>query len=765
MLSRLTSFLARYWFPIALGVLFLLALPGLLLLALDLFGLESATSSWLQENFNVTYSVGIPWFASLLLLLLPLLILLLYFLKLKRKPLQVPSTFLWRKSIEDLHVNSLLQWLRQNVLLLLQLLVVMVLIYGVLNLRVHGRTGKGKHYILMIDNSASMSANDVKPNRLEWARQEALKEIDAAGDDDFGMVLEFNSSAKTVQSRTSDRELLRQAVKSIQPTQRPTNIAEALRLAASLANPYRSTENEASRPEGDRPGMELTYAPVEGTPTEVHIYSDGRFPDVEDFKLGNLKPQFHAAGVPGRENVRNVGIVGASVERDEKEPTKLQVFASLHNYCPFGVSARVELTVAVEGRRDVRPDQQVQLKSRIVLEPKEGDKEPVPYSDEPGEGSAVFELRDLDEATEVLLHLRILEVRDDNGQLVTDTFPLDDQVWLVVGVVRKARVLIVTKGNDVLRSFFDGKSARAVAQVEYLTPAELETEKYLKPALNGTYDLVVFDRCGPAKESDMPRANTFFVGYPPPPWQLAGDGKEGHAVEKLEGPRIKGWMNRHSIMADLRALHEIGIDQAFKMKDLPPRTPRLMEAGNDTPLLLTLNRQAFTDLVMTFPIFTAEDKYNTDWPVRHTSFPLFLANVLYALGNVSDSATEPNVQPGQVKPILPDVSIDEIQVTAPDGSKQTLHRGTRPEFSYGGTERVGIYQISWDGAVQRRFAVNLLDGDESNLQPRTTLNLGDEKIEAGTVPGQPRELWRWVVLAALLLLLLEWYVYNRRVYI
>jgi hypothetical protein len=763
MLSRFTSFLARFWFPIALGVLFLLALPGLILLALDLCGLESATSAWLQENFNLTYSVGIPWFASLLLLLLPLFIILLYFLKLKRKPLQVPSTFLWRKSIEDLHVNSLLQWLRQNVLLLLQLLVVMLLIYGVLNLRVHGRTGKGKHYILMIDSSASMSATDVKPNRLEWAKQEALKEIDAAGDDDFGMVLEFNSSAKTVQSRTSDRELLRQAVKSIQPTQRTTSIAEALRLAASLANPFRSTENEASRPEGDRPGMELTYAPIEGTPTEVHIYSDGRFPGVEDFKLGNLKPQFHAAGIPGMENVRNVGITGASVEREEKEPSKLQVFAGLKNNCPFAVTARVELTVSVNGQRDVRPDQAVKLKGRIVQEPKEGDKEPVPYSDEPGEGSAVFELRELDEATEVLLHLRILELRDDNGQLVTDVFPLDDQVWLVVGVVRKARVLIVSKGDVVLSSFFDSKSTRAVAQVDYLPPTELTTEKYLKPALNGTYDLVIFDRCGPEKESDMPRANTFFVGFPPPPWHL--DGKEGHGVERLEGPRIKGWMNRHSIMADLRALHEIGIDQAFKMKDLPPRTPRLIEAGNDTPLLLTLNRQSFTDLVMTFPILTAEDKYNTDWPVRHTSFPLFLANVLYNLGNVSDTATEPNVQPGQVKSILPDVAIDAVEVIAPDGSKQTLRRGSRPEFTYGATERVGIYQVAWEGTVQRRFAVNLLDSDESNLQPRTSLSLGEEKIDAGVMPGQPRELWRWVVLAALVLLLLEWYVYNRRVYI
>jgi hypothetical protein len=91
-------------------------------------------------------------------------------MKLKRKLLQVPSTFLWRKSIEDLHVNSLFQWLRNNILLILQLLVLLGLIYGILAPRLHGAGGRGKHYILMIDNSASMSATDVAPNRLERAK-------------------------------------------------------------------------------------------------------------------------------------------------------------------------------------------------------------------------------------------------------------------------------------------------------------------------------------------------------------------------------------------------------------------------------------------------------------------------------------------------------------------------------------------------------------------------------------------------------------------
>ena len=57
---------------------------------------------------------------------------LLYFLKLKRQPLEVPSTYLWHRTIEDLHVNSLWQRLRQNLLLFLQLLLLLLAILACL---------------------------------------------------------------------------------------------------------------------------------------------------------------------------------------------------------------------------------------------------------------------------------------------------------------------------------------------------------------------------------------------------------------------------------------------------------------------------------------------------------------------------------------------------------------------------------------------------------------------------------------------------------
>src|SRR5947209_31777 len=190
--SHWLTVLARSWFPLALLALLVMAIPGLVLFALHLSGREAPFNAWLQERFQLTYHIPLAWWLALILLLVPVAIVLLYFLKLKRKPLSVPSTFLWRKSIEDLHVNALFQWLRQNLLLLLQLLVAVFLIYAVMDFRVHGRTHQARHYILMIDNSASMAATDVAPSRLHWAKQEALKEIDGATESDYGMVLVFN---------------------------------------------------------------------------------------------------------------------------------------------------------------------------------------------------------------------------------------------------------------------------------------------------------------------------------------------------------------------------------------------------------------------------------------------------------------------------------------------------------------------------------------------------------------------------------------------
>jgi hypothetical protein len=786
---RYVSFLARYWFPLALGALFLLAVPGLILLALNLMGADGPVNDWLEENFQLSYHLALPGPLALILLLIIPAIILLYFLKLKRKPLEVPSTFLWRKSIEDLHVNSLFQWLRENILLILQVLAVLILIYAVLGFRFHGSTTRGRHYILILDNSASMSANDVSPSRLHWAKQEATKEIDAAGDDDFGMVIVFNSKATTLQTYTSNRSKLRQAVQSIEQTHRPTRIDEALNLADSLANPARSTEDVASRPEGEEPGKERTYVPPQGIASTIHLYSDGRFANLSEAMLaglnsrlrgntsvlGNLNLKYHMAGGTGPESTDNIGIVafnalqlaGETAKTPNPDVKKLQILVRVRNYRFESAAVKLRLDV-VAGGKIIFPEQKLlQIPERKLSK---GEGEDAEAIDEPGEKTATFILPPLDLRTNIVLHAYL--------ENANDAFPLDDEAWLVVGTVRKAKVLIVGRSNPVLEAFFDQEATKRVAKVEHIPAGDLTKDAYRQQARSGQVDLVIFDRCAPADESDMPQANTFFIDRPPPPWQRSS--------VPLKNPYLVVSKKDQPLLKHLTTLWDVGVNEAFrfdikndlgdkakgelklpdsdpKKRVLPPLT-RLIEAGAETPLLFTLPRGAYTDLVMTFPLINAKGDLTTNWPLQ-PSFPLFLRNVLYHLGNVADVVGEASVQPGEPMILRPEAGVQWLKVTPSKGEAVKLSRGQRADFTYGATDSLGVYQVARDDGGQRSFAVNLLDANESHIEPKQEIHIGSERFSAGQERKQPLELWKWIILLALILLLLEWYIYNRRVYI
>jgi hypothetical protein len=72
--------------------------------------------------------------------------------------------------------------------------------------------------------------------------------------------------------------------------------------------------------------------------------------------------------------------------------------------------------------------------------------------------------------------------------------------------------------------------------------------------------------------------------------------------------------------------------------------------------------------------------------------------------------------------------------------------------------------VEWDSG-KRLFAVNLLDPDESNLEPRGEISIGAAKIASGVEQSQPRDLWKWMAGVALLLAVGEWVIYNRRIFI
>jgi len=767
--------LSRIWFPLVVALFLLLALPGVCLLMLHLFGVAGPINVWLEQNLQLTYQPLAPWteaswpLAIILLLAIPALI-LLYFLKLKRRSMHVPSTFLWKKSIEDLHVNSLFQWLRKNLLLFLQLLVIVVLLYAVMGFRVHGGRSEGKHYILLLDNSASMSARDeAGVSRLEWAKQQARNEIAAAGDDDVGMVLVFNSKATTLQTYTNNRAKLRDAVDRIEQSNRVTRFEEALNLASSLANPVRSTEDAAVRPEEDLPGQERTYVHPRAVAATVHVYSDGRFPQLSEAVLenlagrraGNTSPlanmslKYHRAGLAG---ASNTGIIEMNVVRwigeltRTTEPTqRLEVSLRVRNYGPTTADVKLRLDVMVDGKL-VTPEQanwqlEPQPKIQQARETQKLEHDPEVRR---------FILPPVDLRTPTVLHAYLADNKD--------ALAVDDEAWLVVGMARKANVLIAGDSNKVLDAFFDQDATRELVNVKRLSPTDLKSDAYRQAARAGEFDLVIFDRCRPESEDDLPQANTFFIGTPPPPWKVSD--------KKVRNPYLVVGKVDHPLMRHLTTIWNVGVFEAFSLAPLVDKAEKkedatitaLIEGGGSAPMIFTLARGSFTDLVQAFPLVDDTGNLNTNWPLQ-PSFPLFMRNLLYVLGNVNDAIRKPSVQAGDPIVLRPDVGAQLLTLTLPTGNVQKLPRGGRADVVFGDTERPGTYKVQADNGWRSAFAVNLLDANESNIEPKDALEFGNDRIEAGQARNQSHDIWKWVVLGALGFLLLEWYIYNRRVHL
>ena len=84
------------------------------------------------------------------------------------------------------------------------------------------------------------------------------------------------------------------------------------------------------------------------------------------------------------------------------------------------------------------------------------------------------------------------------------------------------------------------------------------------------------------------------------------------------------------------------------------------------------------------------------------------------------------------------------------------------------TDHVGIYEIREGKNVTQRFAVNLFDSSESDIapNPEAALQIGYVEVEGRSGwEFVRRELWKFLLLLALFVLAIEWYIYNRRIYI
>jgi hypothetical protein len=633
----------------------------------------------------------------------PPAIVLLYFLKLKRQPLEVPSTYLWQRSIEDLHVNSIWQRLRQNLLLFLQLLLLALLMFTLLRPSWQSTRLSGGRYIFLIDNSASMAATDIEPTRLDAAKHKALSLIDEMKSGDAAMVISFSDSARVEQAFTDNRHELRRRVEEIKQTDRVTLLADALRVASGLANPGRSSNVEDSQ----------DFQVAEAQPADLYVLSDGKFPDVKGFSLGNLHPIYEPIGT---ETVENVAVAAFTTKRHEVHTEQLQAFGRIENHGPTPVSVDVELLA----------DDELIDAQKIDIPP--GQSEGVAY---PLEG----------------VSSGVLKLKAD----VHDALPIDDVAYTTINPPRRVKALLITPGNEPLALALGTEKAAELAEVTQHSPDYLTAAEYQKQASLGVYDLIIFDRCRP---DQMPQADTLFIDRLPP-------GDLWKAGEPANVPQIIDTERSHPLMH----IVEMGDVLLAKAKPLfPPPGSTVLIDTNAGPVCAIAPREGFEDVVLSFAMYDPEH-FDTNWILR-SSFPVFVLNLLEYLGQTRSALETGSVRPGETITWRADVASEAIQVVTPSKATIDVSRGKLNSFQFGATSEVGVYQVLEKGQPIGSFAVNLFNSLESDLRPRPELTVGDTTV-AGKAQREPAryDAWKLVLLLALVVLLVEWYIYNRRVYV
>jgi hypothetical protein len=261
------------------------------------------------------------WFAATI----PVVV-LFYLLKRKRVVKLVSSTLLWQKFLAETQANAPFQKLRHNWLLLLQLLLLILAILALSRPYFAGDTKNSPLRIVILDASASMQSTDVAPSRFEKAKADALKMVDGLADREEMVVLQAAANTQVKQSATSNKAALRRAIEACVPTDGPTHVKEAFKLAEMLTKVLPKDEKEVTT---------NTLANA-----EIHLFSDGAVGDLSEFENKNLNLIYHRVG----ERAENLGVVNLDVRPNPEDATQRAIYTSVQNFSATPQETELELS-------------------------------------------------------------------------------------------------------------------------------------------------------------------------------------------------------------------------------------------------------------------------------------------------------------------------------------------------------------------------------------------------------------------------------------
>ena len=165
-------------------------------------------------------------------LAVPVMILVIWMLRRKFVPQQVPSVFLWRKSLKDHAANRPFRKLVKSLLMVLQVLAALALALALMRPAVSGGTA-GKT-VLIFDISGSMQTETAGRSRLDTAKEKALQLIRTLPAEEEITILTAGEETERL-TLSAGREEAEKAIASITCGRSGAEIDRALSLADAIA--------------------------------------------------------------------------------------------------------------------------------------------------------------------------------------------------------------------------------------------------------------------------------------------------------------------------------------------------------------------------------------------------------------------------------------------------------------------------------------------------------------------------------------------------
>lgn len=430
----------------------------------------------------------------------------------------------------------------------------------------------------------------------------------------------------------------------------------------------------------------------------VYILSDGAVDPIKDLRIGGATIKFVKFG----SRADNLAITALDVRRSFTSANEYQIFVTVQNFSDREREINLELL----------HDNQL-AKVRPMKIPAKQSKSEVfdNLGFDSGVITARFDLRD-DLASDNIAHAELLPRQS-------------------------LAVLLVTNSNLALEKVLAVDPHVNQEKTGKLAPADYTPEAASK------YDVVLFDNFAP---SALPSSNYMLIN-------AAGAGTPVQRIGTFDRPGVVDWDKKHPVTRYLN-LTDLVIARCLAVQ-VADWGKSIADSDNPQAPLIVVGEKGNRRVVyLGFDI-----RESTIW--LRVAFPILISNTVRWLASGSKTQQESVLtRAGDVVPINPPITVESVTVTDPLGRARTVEGKRRP-LLFDGTDTIGVYQVKAKN-YQQKFAVSLLNKRESDILPRSTIELGSagETATAGSTRAN-KEIWRWLVVLALIVLGLEWWVYHR----